>query len=452
MASRVLHFRSHRRKGLPSTVQPTMQHPANIIPPVVSRRAFLKTSSALAAGSSLLASLREVQTAEAKGPLIAYVGTFSSPLRDVLPTQVDLPPGNGRGIHLFQVNRVTGAMTPAGIHTLETSPSCLALNTAGTRLYSANETDRVGEAKEGTVSAFAIHRADGKLERLNTVRSGGAGPTYVSVHPSGRFALVANYFGGSVAVLPILPDGRLGNATDIKKDAGKIGPAKATSAPPGSFAFSGHDRTHAHMIQADPSGRFVLHADLGLDKIFVWKFNDQKGVLTPAESAAVALPPGDGPRHFHFHPNGRWFYSIQEEGSTVVLFDYDAGTGRLAARQTISSLPPGFAGSNFCSEILVSADGRFVYAGNRLHDSIGIFAVGKNGGLTFVGEEWTRGNYPRSFNFDPTGHFLYSCNQRGDNIAIFRVDRKTGGLSFTGHYTPVGNPSIIVFLDLATAG
>src|SRR5439155_14529309 len=152
-----------------------------------------------------------------------------------------------------------------------TSPSCLALNTSGSRLYSANETDRVGEQKEGTVSAFAINRADGKLELLNTVRSGGAGPTYVSIHPSGRFLFVANYFGGSVAVLPILGDGRLGAATDIKNDAGKIGPTKATNAPAGSFAFSGHDRTHAHMIAADPSGRFVLHVDLGLDKIFVWK-------------------------------------------------------------------------------------------------------------------------------------------------------------------------------------
>lgn len=383
---------------------------------------------------------------------MAYVGTFSSPLRDMLPTQVDLPPGNGRGIHLFQVNRTTGALTPAGVHELGTSPSCLALNAAGNRLYSANETDRVGDTKEGTVSAFAINRADGQLKLLNTVRSGGAGPTYVSLHPSGRFLLVANYFGGSIAVLPILADGRLGDASDVKNDAGKIGPTKATNAPPGSFAFSGHDRTHAHMIEADRSGRFVLHVDLGLDQIFVWKFDAQKGVLTPNDPPAISLPPGDGPRHFHFHPNGRWFYSIQEEGSTVVLFDYDATTGRLTARQTISTLPPGFTGSNFCSEILVSADGRFVYAGNRLHDSIGIFSVGKNGELTYLGEEWTRGNYPRSFNFDPTGQFLYCCNQRGDNLAVFRVDKQTGGLKFTGHYAAVGNPSIIVFLDLAKAG
>ncbi len=417
-----------------------------------SRRSFLKASVALAGGTPLLEGLLQAQSGGTGRPLVAYVGTFSSPLHDVLPTQVDLPPGNGRGIHLFQVNRATGALTPTSIQEMGTSPSHLALNTSGTRLYSANETDQVGESKEGTVSAFAVNRADGKLQLLNTVRSGGAGPTFVCLHSSGRFVLVANYFGGSVAVLPMLPDGRLGAATDIKIDAGKVGPTRATSAPPGSFAFSGHDRTHAHMIQADPSGRFVLHVDLGLDQIFVWNFDAQKGMLTPSDPPAVSLPPGDGPRHFHFHPNGRWFYSIQEEGSTIVLFDYDAATGRLAARQTISTLPPGFAGSNFCSAILVSADGRFVYAGNRLHDSIGIFAIGLDGALNYVGEEWTRGNYPRSFNFEPTGQFLYCCNQRGDNITVFRVDRKTGALNFTGHYTPVGNPSSIVFLDLTKVG
>jgi 6-phosphogluconolactonase (cycloisomerase 2 family) len=421
---------------------------ADLILPVVSRRSFLKTST-LAGGVMLITNSLAAPATEAEKPLMAYVGTFSSPLRDVLPTQVDLPPGNGRGIHLFQVDRVTGAMTPCGVFEAGTSPSCLALNAAGTRLYSSNETDRVGENKEGTVSVFAIDRISGQLKLLNTVRSRGAGPTYVSVHPSGKLLLVANYFGGSVAVFPILADGSLGDATDVKIDAGTLGPRKPTNAPAGTFAFSGHDRTHAHMIQADPSGRFVLHVDLALDQIFVWRFDDAKGVLTPNDPPAVSLPPGDGPRHFSFHPNERWMYSIQEEGSNVVLFDYDAIRGRLAARQTISTLPPGFAGSNFCSEILVSADGRFLYAGNRLHDSIAVFSIGDAGTLTYLGEEWTRGNYPRSFNFDPTGRFLCCCNQRADNIAAFRVNRETGGLAFTGHYTPVGNPSMVVFLDLA---
>src|SRR5262249_122028 len=162
-------------------------------------------------------------------PLIAYVGTFTSPLRDMLPTQVDLPPGNGRGIHLFQVDRTTGALTPSGVYESGTSPNCLAIDATGTRMYATNETDRVGDKKEGSVRAFAINRADGQLTLLNSVRTGGHGPTYLSLHPSGKFLLVANYFGGSVAVLPILPDGRLGEATDVKEDSGPIGPRKATN-------------------------------------------------------------------------------------------------------------------------------------------------------------------------------------------------------------------------------
>jgi len=410
----------------------------------LSRRSFLAATAGLVGSAPFLSAAAD----EAKRPMMAYVGTFSSPLSEVLPTQVDLPPGNGQGIHLFEVNRATGELTPAGIVRMGTSPSCLAVNAAGTRIYSANETDRVGETKSGTVSAFAVDPENGRLTLLNSVPSGGAGPTYVKVHPSQEFLLVANYFGGTIAVLPILADGNLGGAVDVQEPAGEIGPTKATNAPPGSFAFSGHDRTHAHMIEADATGRHVLHADLGLDRIFVWKFDQTTGQLTPNDPPFVALPPGDGPRHFHFHPNGRWFYSIQEEASTLVLFDYDAGSGRLTRRQTISTLPPGHAGSNFCSEILVSSDGRFVYAGNRLHDSIGIFAVANDGTLSWLHDEWTRGDYPRSFSFDPTGSFFYALNQRADNIVTFAVDKQTGLLKFTGRYTPVGNPSMLLFLDL----
>jgi 6-phosphogluconolactonase len=262
---------------------------------------------------------------------------------------------------------------------------------------------------------------------------------------------VANYFGGSVSVLPILPDGKLGEASDTKRDEGRIGPTKATNAPLGSFAFSGHDMPHAHMIECDPMGKFAISTDLGLDQIKVWKFDAGAGTLTPNDPPHVSLPPGDGPRHFDFHPNGRWLYSLQEEGSNVVLFDYDAAKGHLKSRQTISSLPPGYAGSNFCSGILVSADGKFVYAANRLHDGIARFTIAEDGTLKFAGEEWTRGDYPRSFSFDPTGDFLYSLNQRADHVTTFRVDKTTGALTFTGKYTPVGNPSSMVFLDLAKA-
>ena len=407
--------------------------------PITFRSLSLLVSAALAAQSLVAAD---------DAPLMAYVGTYTSPLQNMRPTQVDLPPGNGKGIHLFRVNRETGALTAAGVHEMGTSPSALAFDASKAHLYSANETDFVGDKEAGSVSAFAVDGTTGALKLMNTVSSGGKGPAHLTVHPAGKHVLVANYFGGSIAVLPIQPDGSLGEATDVQVDSGTVGPTKAQNAAPGSFAFSGHDQAHAHMIEADPSGRFVLHVDLGLDKIFVWKFDVATGKLSPAEQPFVSLPPGDGPRHFAFHPNGRWFYSIQEEGSTVALFDYAADTGKLSHRQTISSLPPGYAGSNFCSEIMVSQDGRFVYAGNRLHDSVGIFAVGANGELSFVADEWTRGNYPRSFNFDPSHQFFYICNQRADHVTAFRVEKESGKLQFTGHFTPVGNPSIIVFKEL----
>jgi 6-phosphogluconolactonase len=326
------------------------------------------------------------------------------------------------------------------------NPSWLAFDPSRTHLYAANETANFERASTGSVSAFSINRANGHLTLLNTVSSEGAGPAHLSVHPSGKYVLVANYAGGTVAVLPIGPNGGLGAATDIKQDRGSVGSSRATNAPPGSFAISGHDAPHAHMIQADPSGQFVLASDLALDRIFIWKFDVKAGKLSPNDPASVPLSAGDGPRHFAFHPNGRWLYSLQEEGSTLVSFDYDAGSGRAAAKQTISTLPKGVTGTNFTSEVMLSRDGKFVYAANRLHDSIAFFSVGDAGRLTFAGEAWTRGDYPRSFSIDPTGNFLYSCNQRSDAIAAFRINRASGGLTFTGQYTAVGTPAIIIFL------
>jgi 6-phosphogluconolactonase (cycloisomerase 2 family) len=343
------------------------------------------------------------------------------------------------------MNPATGALTPREVFATPLNPSWLEFDSTRTHLYSANEVAAPGTGF-GSVSAYAIDRASGRLTLLNSVSSEGAGPAHMSIHPSGKYALVANYGGGTVAVLPIQPNGGLGSASDVKQNKGTPGPTQPSSAPHGSFAISGHDRPHAHMVQSDASGRFVLASDLGLDQILVWRFDDRTGTLTPNDPPSVALPPGDGPRHFVFHPNGRWFYSLQEEASTLVTFDYDAANGTLRERQTISTLPAGFAGTNFTSGIMLSPDARFVYVSNRLHDSIAWFSIGAEGLLTFVGEEWTRGDYPRSFNIDPTGAFLFSCNQRSDAVAGFRINRKTAALTFTGQYTAVGTPSIIVFL------
>jgi len=376
----------------------------------------------------------------ATGRVLLCVGTYSN------PQGPERSKGRGQGIYVFEMNPANGALTQREVIPSDANPAWLALHPTGKYLYSANEVANFGGANSGSVSAYTVDRTTGHLTLLNTVSSEGAGPAHMSVHPSGKFALVANYAGGTEAVLPIHTNGELGPATDVIHNQGTLGPEQPHSAPVGSYAFSGHDKPHAHMIQADASGRYVFAADLGLDHILIWKIDLESGKLTPNDPPFVAVPPGDGPRHFVFHPNGRWFYSLQEEGSTLLAFDYDSQQGRLREKQTLSSLPKGFVGTNFTSEVRISPDGKFLYAANRLHDSVAWFSISAAGMLTFAGEEWTRGDYPRSFTIDPTGSFLYCCNQRGDAITTFRVNRSTGALSFTGHYTPIGTPANVVFL------
>ena len=373
--------------------------------------------------------------------LSAYVGTYSSP---VIPKGFR---GNGQGIYLLELNSRTGALTQRQVFQDLSSPSWLAINPAKTHLYAANEMAAFEGTAFGSISAYRIEPSDGRLSLINTVCSGGAGPAYLSIHPSGRFAFVANYEGGTIAVFPLGASGELGAASDIKLSSGQVGAALASSAPPGSFAISGHDRSHPHMIRSDSSGRFVLSTDVGTDSIFVWKFDLERGVLSPAKKARVKFPSGDGPRHFTFHPNGRWLYSLQEEASTLVLFDYDEKLGRLKARQTVSTLPGNFEGTSLASEVKISPNGKFLYAANRLHNSIACFSVSATGSLILEGETWTRGDYPRSFNIDATGRYLYCCNQRSDAITTFKIDRSTGRLTFAEQYFALGTPSMIVFLD-----
>jgi 6-phosphogluconolactonase len=396
------------------------------------RRDLLRASIAFTMLSSIPRPLRAVGQ-----KTLAYVGTYSSPVDGG---------GNGKGIYLFEMNPASGELTLVDLAAAAPNASWLSLDPSGRFLYAANEVANFA-GNTGSVSAYAVDRQNGSLKLLNVVSSEGAGPAHLSVDYSGKYVFVANYAGGNVAVLPIFPTGALGAATYVHQDTGSLGPTIPSTAPAGSFAFSGHDKPHAHMIHVDPGNRFVLQTDLGQDRIYVSQLDPASGKLSSvADAPFVTLPPGDGPRHFTFHENGRWFYSLQEEASTVVFFHFDPATGSLHAEQTISTLPPGFKGTSFTSEILLSSDGRFLYTANRLHDTIAIFSVGRDGRLTYTGETSTRGDYPRHIQFDPAGTFLYSCNQRSDIIASFRVDRKTGQLTFTGQYTPVGSPACIIFL------
>ena len=404
----------------------------------VSRRHFLKGAGALAVAHSALGGTQNGATGVKKRGTLAYVGTYTGAVG---------AGSNGEGIYLFEMDASTGELTHRKLAAKTPNPSWIAIHSSKKYLYAVNEiSDYHGSS--GSVSAFAIDEASGDLTELNVVGSEGEGPCYLSIDSSGKYALVANYGGGTVAVLRIMDGGLLGTATDIHRDSEHLGGTQASDAPPGSFAVSGHDGPHAHMIAPDPQGRFVLATDLGQDRIYTYRFDRGTGKLNTADGASfAALPSGDGPRHFAFHPNGHWLYAIQEEASTVVFFHYDPDGGTLATQQTVSALPSGFAGTSFSSEILVSPDGRFLYAANRLHDTIAVFSIGADGRLKQIANTSTMGDYPGQCRIDPSGNFLYACNRHSDSISCFRIHRETGLLSFTGQYTAVGSPGSITFLS-----
>jgi 6-phosphogluconolactonase (cycloisomerase 2 family) len=398
-----------------------------------SRRDFVKTAVPIVLGHA--ASRSGAARGADNSEIFAYVGSYTS--------AVDSG-ANGQGIYRFEMDKRTGTLTRQKLVAKAANPSWIVIHPSKKYLYAVNE---IVNQASGSVSAYAIEPSTGDLNLLNVVSSEGSGPAHMSLDASGRYAFVANYAGGTIAVLPILEGGRLGAAVDVHRDLGSVGGRSATNAPPGSFAISGHDAPHAHMIAADPGNRFVLAVDLGQDRIYVYRFDSNSGKLIPSEAPFVSFPTGDGPRHFVFHPNGRWIYVLGEESSTINLFNYDAAHGAMILQQTISSLPEGFAGTNFTSEVVISPDGRFLYAANRLHDTIAICSIDSSGRLKLIGEVSTMGDYPRHCTFDPGGGFFYVCNQRSDSITCFKVQRQTGLLAFTGLYTGVGSPSIVTFLS-----
>ena len=363
--------------------------------------------------------------------MYAYVGTYTP---------------NGGGIYLFRVDRASGALLQIQVVDDTRNPSWLALNPAETHLYAVSEIDNYQGARSGAVISYAIDPDNFELKRVGAVASGGTGPAYVSVHPTGKYVFVANYGGGSVAVFPVAADGSLGEATDVRPSVGPRHHSHAIDDPPGQFAVSDHEGPHVHMVASDPTGQFVIANDAGLDLTLIWRLDMQTGRLLPSDMPVLEAPSGSAPRHFVFHPNGKYFYNLYEHDAKVAVYDYDGARGAMRLTQSVSTLPPKFAGSNLAAEILISPDGRFLYVSNRLHSTLAVFAIAEDGQLKLTSETWVHADYPRSAAIDPSGEIIFSCNQKGDSITSFHVNPASGALAFTGRFEPVGSPAVMVML------
>ena len=340
-----------------------------------------------------------------------------------------------KGIYAYSYDAKTAQITPLGLAAETTNPSFVAPHPNGKFLYAVNEVGKFKGPNSGGVSAFAIDGVTGKLTFLNEVPSRGADPCYITIDRSGKFVLVANYTGGSVAVFPILPDGKLGEASGFVQHTGHGPNAERQEGP------------HAHSIDLSADNRFAYVDDLGLDEVLVYKFDSSKGSLTPNDPAFAKVAAGAGPRHFVLRPDGKFAYVVAEIGHTVTVFSNDAASGKLQLLQTVSTLPADFQGRNDDAEIQVHPSGKFLYASNRGEDTIVVYAIdGARGTLTQVASVPTGGKEPRSFEVDPTGTLLFAENQKSDNVVVFKIDQKTGQLTPTGKVLDVGSPVCLKFV------
>jgi 6-phosphogluconolactonase len=347
----------------------------------------------------LAATLIAASCAIAADPLV-YVGTYTR--------------NGSKGIYAFRFTS-NGALKPIGLAAETESPSFLAESPNHKYLYAVNE------GRTGEVSAFAIDANSGMLTFLNKMPSGGNSPCHLAVDPSGKWLAVANYGDGVLTIYPIAADGKLGAASTTEKHTGSSADASRQKTP------------HGHETVFTPDGKFLLFSDLGLDKIFVYKFDAASGKITANEPASGSVPPGSGVRHFAFHPKGRTLYAINEIGSTVTAFHWDPAKGSLDAFQTLSTLPDGSKGNNSTAEIAVDQAGTHVYGSNRGHDSIALFAVDASKmTLTRTDDTPVMGKTPRHFTLDPSGKFLIAANQDSNDISIFHVHPTTGQLTPAG--------------------
>ncbi|HSZ94459.1 MAG TPA: lactonase family protein [Acetobacteraceae bacterium] len=357
---------------------------------------------------------------------LVYVGTYTEPIHFGTGKVLQ---GKAEGIYRFLLDPASGALQPLGKTTGVANPSYLAFDHTRRFLYAVNELKSFEDGATGTVSAFAVEPATGELTYLNRQPTHGTDPCHVVVDRERRHVFVANFSSGSVCVLPVRDDGSLDAACDFVQHLGAgIDPVRQNG-------------PHAHSVTLDRANRFAFVPDLGLDKLLIYKFDAQRGMLEPNGVPWIKLKPGAGPRHLALHPGGRFGYLVNELNRTVAVLGCDRKTGAMQELQVITTLPEGFGGANTCADIHVAPSGRFVYASNRGHDSIAIFRVDqRTGRLTCIDHAATQGRTPRNFCLDPTGSFLLVANQDSDTIVTFRIDARSGMLETTGHVAPVPTP------------
>ncbi len=372
---------------------------------------------------SLLASLILLSAEAQTKKEILYVGTFSV--------------RGSQGIYAFSFDRTKRVLKLLQTVPSLESPSYLTVHPSGKFLYSVNRGKADATDNGGSVSAYGIDPKSGKLNGLNHRPSYGDGPCYISIDKTGQYAFVSNYNRGNLVVLPLFDDGLIGNPSDAKKYVGSSVDEKRQESP------------HIHSAVISPDNRFLYVSDLGTDKIYIYDFNEENGRLTSSNTSEVAVTPGSGPRHFTFHPSGKFAYLAEELTSTVCAFSVNKTTGELTILEdTIKSLPAGFTAPNTSADIHTTVGGKYLYLSNRGLNALSIFSVASTGKLTLIGHQPTMGKTPRNFLMDPKGEFIFVANQDSDTIVVFRINPKTGKLVQVGKPVKVPSPICLKLLTL----
>ncbi|MCS7017111.1 MAG: lactonase family protein [Gemmatales bacterium] len=385
---------------------------------LMTRRAFCQVVS----GAALSLTGADLSAALQTQRYWLYVGTYTQ--------------GKSKGIYLYEWS-TDGKLKSVGLAAESPHPSFLAVHPSYKYLYAVGEVNSLQGKQTGAVRAFALEVATGRLTFLNEQASGGGAPCHLIVDRPGRHVLVANYTGGTVAVLPIQEGGHLGEASCVIQHQGKSVNAARQEAP------------HPHSVNLDPTGRFAFVADLGLDRVVVYRYEEARGQLVPHEPPHAAVAPGAGPRHFAFHPSGKFAYVINELANTVTAFTWDPNKGTLTEIQTISTLPRDFTGTSYTSEIVVHPSGEWLLGSNRGHDSISLFRVNASSGKLELVSHATKGiRWPRNFNIDPSGRFVLVASERADNIVVFELDTKQGVLIPVSIETNVPTPVCLKFVPI----